>query len=701
MNMEMLLAQGALAALNVGVAALVLGIRPRAHLNVAVGVLFAGNAVRPLAGVMGALGATPVMEMTYRVAPLLDDAVTVSALLLIPLLWRVRDARQLPAKPVLGLLVAFIFAFGVLSVLGSSAAGSPELTVLYLTPLTAAVVLGALVFVDASLDARSPRQQSQAHYFLAAYLMVATIIVSESPRPLATAWGAAGLAIEAALTAAPYFALAAACIGIGVAHVRRRIAPKAGEEAPPARRLAVLLAIPLAMWLTGIGAMTLTYLLARPILFAYGFFRHRLLGFERHERAVIGVVFASALLALFVETTRVLTSWDQPLVVIVVLPVSLVLVTGVMLGAPLARDLLGEDRDAAARRNRDVYMAALEESLASDAPASTTRDRVMGRLRARLRISDREHALMELEARRAFGHEDGLSGARILNRYRIVQPLGEGGFGRALLAHDEMVGRDVVLKMAKATDEATARALLREARLMARVDHPSVVRVLDVERVGSDIILVLEHVPGGSLAERIARDGALGVEETRRIGIELLGALEAAHALGIVHRDVKPSNVLLPPQGPAKLADFGIARAADATSGGTAAGFSLVGEHPGSVRYMSPEQVRGMPLDGRSDLYSLAATLVEALTGRTYIDFTGRTDFDARLAILEEPPGRPEGAPEPLATVLTQALAKEPTARPASADAFRRALVDPPVVRIVPVSDEPTPARARRRPPAP
>ena len=697
MNVETLLAQGALAALNLGVAALVLGIRPRAHLNVAVGALFAGNAVRPLAGVMLALGAADGAEAVYRVAPLLDDAVTVSALLLIPLLWRTRDVRQLPAKPMLALLVASLVAFGTLAAMGRQPFLSPETRLLYYTPLASACVLGALVFVEASLDARTPRQQSQAHYFLAAYLMVAAITVSETAPAIGGPWGAPGLALEAVLGAAPLFALVVATIAIGVAHVRRRVAPAAGEDAPPWQRLAVLLAIPLALWMASVGAMTLTYLLARPILFAYGFFRHRLLGFERHERAVIGVVFASALLALFVETTRILAAWEQPVVVLVTLPVSLVLVTGVLLGAPLARDLLGEDRDAAARRNRDVYLAALEESLAGQTPASTTRDRVLSRLRARLRISDREHALMELEARRAFGQDDLLAGARILNRYRVVKPLGEGGFGRALLAHDELVGRDVVLKLAKAMDEATARALLREARLMARVDHPSVVRVLDVERVGTDIILVLEHVAGGSLAQRIARDGPLGPEEATRIAAELLGALEAAHALGIVHRDVKPANVLLPSAGPAKLADFGIARAADAPPGGTASGFSLAGEHPGSVHYMSPEQVRGLPLDGRSDIYSLAATMMEALTGRSYIDFTGRTDFDARLAILEEPPRRPDGAPEPLATLLLQALAKEPTARPSSAAELRRALLDPPVVRIVPAGDE-THVRARRGP---
>ncbi|MGQ0536204.1 MAG: serine/threonine-protein kinase, partial [Methanobacteriota archaeon] len=145
----------------------------------------------------------------------------------------------------------------------------------------------------------------------------------------------------------------------------------------------------------------------------------------------------------------------------------------------------------------------------------------------------------------------------------------------------------------------------------------------------------------------------------------VLAALETAHGAGIVHRDVKPGNILLTQDGRAKLADFGIARGpAGAKTAATKSGL----DGAGTLAYMAPEQVRGRPADARTDLYALGAVLYQMLTGRTYLAFDRLTSFDARIAILEDAPALPiAGGPEPVNALLARLLAKDPAQRPASA----------------------------------
>lgn len=351
-------------------------------------------------------------------------------------------------------------------------------------------------------------------------------------------------------------------------------------------------------------------------------------------------------------------------------PVVAVFAAGLALVAVVPVHLLpdGAGRDEEDRRRLDVYRAALAEVDPRDGAAAA---RVLAALRSRLGITEREHARLAAEA-----HASALAfepGAVALGKYRLVSVLGEGGFGRTFLARDERVERDVVLKVAHAPSAEESARLLREARLLARIRHRNVLAVHDVEELGSRVVLVLEHADGGSLADRLAR-GPLAAAEAVRVAGEVLAGLAAAHARGVVHRDVKPANVLFV-DGVAKVADFGVARAEAGT--GTVAALSLAPAQAGTVRYMAPEQARGGAADARSDVYAVGVLLYECLAGRSYLDLASKSEFEARLAIVEDTPLLPiEGVPRELNELLRAALAKDPAARPASAEAFRVALAE-------------------------
>lgn len=359
-------------------------------------------------------------------------------------------------------------------------------------------------------------------------------------------------------------------------------------------------------------------------------------------------------------------------------PIALVAALALAIGfaLPVLRHLVAtsaSSADDADERARDLYRVAVEQAVGTHT-SSTGHDRVLSALRGRLGITDREHALMEAEARSLFGrsHEPLGMGARFLGRYRVERLLGEGGFGRTWLAVDEQMGRRVVLKTARTAGQEDARRMQREARLIAALNHPNVVTIHDVEIVAGDCVLVMEYVEGGSLAARLGQ-GKPDRAWTLHVLDDVLAALEAAHAAGIVHRDVKPANILLTKDGRAKLADFGVARAG--AGSGTASGLSLDGHQPGSLAYMSPEQARGVPVDARSDLYSLAVVAYEALTGAHPLRLRGRTEFEVRLAVMEEPTPSAQGLDRALEGWLARALAKDASERPASAHAMRTALL--------------------------
>lgn len=263
-------------------------------------------------------------------------------------------------------------------------------------------------------------------------------------------------------------------------------------------------------------------------------------------------------------------------------------------------------------------------------------------------------------------------------RYRLVESIGQGGMGRVWRAADEILDRQVAVKEMRidghdAEDSRTRRErTLREARATARIDHPNVVRIYDVVDEGERLWIVMELVAGRSLERILAEQGPLGPCETARIGLGLVAALRQVHARGVLHRDIKPGNVLVEdargPAGPGRgdgggfgggrrvvLTDFGIAAIQDAKA------LTMVGMLVGSPDYMAPERVSGRPQGPPSDLWSLGATLCAALGGRS--PFSRATTLATLHAVLYEDPELPATA-GPLRATLTSLLHKDASTRP-------------------------------------
>lgn len=201
-------------------------------------------------------------------------------------------------------------------------------------------------------------------------------------------------------------------------------------------------------------------------------------------------------------------------------------------------------------------------------------------------------------------------------RYRVVSELGRGGTSIVYLARDREEGRDVAIKVIRSShlDDAEAVARLqREARILERLDHPCIVRLLDtLMLVDGRLALVMDYVPGRTLKQVLRDGGPLPLKQVEQVLLDVAAALEHANEHGVVHRDVKPENIFIDDEGRSRLADFGIARMGRAASDMTLSGSTI-----GTPSYMSPEQIDGEAIDGRSDLYSLGMTAFEILTGRT------------------------------------------------------------------------------------
>jgi hypothetical protein len=251
----------------------------------------------------------------------------------------------------------------------------------------------------------------------------------------------------------------------------------------------------------------------------------------------------------------------------------------------------------------------------------------------------------------------------IAGRYRLQIEVGSGGMGVVWRARDEVLGRTVAIKAlairfaagGSAGDEGARRAM-REARIAARLQHPNVIGVYDVVEHDRRPFLVMEFLESRSLSELLADGAALPPREVARIGAQVAAGLAAAHGAGIVHRDVKPGNVLLSESGAVKLTDFGISRAVGDTTV-TASGIVL-----GTLTYIAPEVGQGRSADARSDVYSLGATLYAAVEGRPPFE-TGESAIALLYQIVHEdfPPPRLAG---PLAPVLLWMLDKDPDRRP-------------------------------------
>ena len=262
-------------------------------------------------------------------------------------------------------------------------------------------------------------------------------------------------------------------------------------------------------------------------------------------------------------------------------------------------------------------------------------------------------------------------------RYRIVARLGSGAFGEVYRAHDSVLGRDVAVKRIK-LDAFVEPALLedvkqrfsREAQVAARLRHPNIVITHDIVQTPAMSFIVMELVEGRTLQALLAERGRLPLGETIGLVAQVAAALDHAHASGVVHRDVKPANIMIEPGGQLKVMDFGIAKLE------TGANLTSTGSIMGTPNYMSPEQAKGLRVDGRSDLFSLGCVLYECLTGTK--PFQGESVSVILVKILtEEPPPvdlAAAGLPAEIGSVLKRAVAKDPAARYASGKELVEAL---------------------------
>jgi hypothetical protein len=255
-----------------------------------------------------------------------------------------------------------------------------------------------------------------------------------------------------------------------------------------------------------------------------------------------------------------------------------------------------------------------------------------------------------------------LIGTVLSGRYRLESKLGSGGMSTVYLALDETLDRPVAVKVLhrEISDQADQlERFRREARAAARLSHPNLVAVIDAGEDGGTPYIVFEYVPGDTLKQRIQREGPLAVDESVAYSIEIGRGLATAHARKLVHRDVKPQNVLIDSEGRAKVTDFGIARSLESE------GLTATGRVLGTTDYVSPEQAMGENVDARSDIYSLGVVFYEMLTGRP--PFAAETLVGVAMKHVHEPmPDVLEHRPEVSATVaavIDRATTKEPEDR--------------------------------------
>jgi len=255
-------------------------------------------------------------------------------------------------------------------------------------------------------------------------------------------------------------------------------------------------------------------------------------------------------------------------------------------------------------------------------------------------------------------------GPLLANRYRVLERLGAGGMAAVYLAHDERLGRDVAVKRLHRVEheDVDARRFQREAKLGASLSHPNLVSIFDTEEDDESVLLVMEYVDGETLGDLLAR-GPVDVDRAIEIIRAVAEALDHAHASGIVHRDVKPANVLLGRDGTVKLADLGIAKAIERTD------ITGTGTVLGTPAYMAPEQLQGADLGPAVDVYALSAMAFELLTGRKAR--RGRTAVEIAHQVVNEPPPDPRDVnpaiPASAAEAIRAGMAKEPAERPRSA----------------------------------
>jgi len=262
------------------------------------------------------------------------------------------------------------------------------------------------------------------------------------------------------------------------------------------------------------------------------------------------------------------------------------------------------------------------------------------------------------------------SGLLLTDRYRLEELIAEGGMGQVWRATDETLQRPVAVKVLRPDAGSDASFIERfrvEAVNSARLQHPNIVTVHDFGEGEHSAYLVMELIEGETLSSVIGKRGQLPPEEVTEILFQAALALQTAHDAGVVHRDVKPANIMVDDDGYARLTDFGISKAMAGSA------LTQTGEMLGTAHYLSPEQVQGRPAGPASDIYALAVVGFEMITGTR--PFAGESMITTALAHVGQPaPELPETVPEPLRTTVLAGLAKLPEQRPADAAAFAEAL---------------------------
>ncbi len=278
---------------------------------------------------------------------------------------------------------------------------------------------------------------------------------------------------------------------------------------------------------------------------------------------------------------------------------------------------------------------------------------------------------------------DDVTGAR-KGDYLILGTLGAGGMGKVYKVRNTLSDRVEAMKVLLpdlSEQQELADRFLREIKVLASLHHPNIAELRTALTIGNQLVMIMEYVEGTTLASRL-QQGDMRYADALACFDQVLAALSCAHSQRIVHRDIKPANIMLAPYGIVKLMDFGIARSSNDM------GLTMTGTTLGSVAYMSPEQVRCEPLDGRSDLYSVGVSLYETITGQR--PYVSDNNFEVMQAHLQVPPTAPidlkADIPPGLNQLILMAMAKNPAQRFQTADAMRGALRS-----VAPVLGEPTP----------
>jgi Tol biopolymer transport system component len=269
---------------------------------------------------------------------------------------------------------------------------------------------------------------------------------------------------------------------------------------------------------------------------------------------------------------------------------------------------------------------------------------------------------------------------KTIAHYQVQDKLGEGGMGVVYRAQDTHLGRSVAIKLLppeKTADPERRRRFVQEARAASALQHPNIITIHDIDEADGEHFIVMEHVAGRTLAQRIGNKG-LPVKEALKYAIQIADGLARAHAAGIIHRDLKPSNIMVDEHGIVKLLDFGLAKLTECEADGDEAETRTLADHTvdgailGTVAYMSPEQAEGRKVDARSDIFSFGAVLYEMVTGRRA--FHGDSRLSTLSAILNKEPESTEAAPHEVSRLIARCLRKDPERRIQHMDDVKLAL---------------------------